>query len=243
MNGAEFLIPLAFVGVILAGFTAILGISRKRITWDEPERIGLRLALELAIFTTCFALLPFPLSYLVNEPFAWRMGSMALALFLGFQITRVYQGSRRYSAQWPVVMVSLLALSAFFLTIEFINGIVWNSLAVYAAGLMWLLTTAGLQFIAFVIYDRENPVSAGASAGGRPVGGLRRSSTTRHSNYTPNADPFADSYRAGAARAGRDANGHAHGRPRADHRRTDTHTAVRPNPDDFGRRSDGNARF
>ena len=154
MPGLEFLIVVTFVGVVLLGFSGLVGWRAKNAHWNAAERSSIRLALELSMATMLLSLLPFPLFYLFElEWVVWRFASVVIILFMFIEGNKVYRQMSRYGATWPVTMISLLVLSAILLTIEVVNVLMWGSLAVYAGGLLWILCLATIQFIAFVCYD------------------------------------------------------------------------------------------
>lgn len=223
MNGSEFFIPAAIAGVFLGGFTGLISISRK---WDAAEKTGIQLALELCLFTTILALLPYPLYYLGDEIFALRISSMAMALFVGVEIGRVYKGTTLFGSNWPTVL--LLALSGIFLTMEFINAIAWNSLGVYIAGLLWIVLLSGIQFIAFVIYDRQDRLRAAQHR--HPVR-VRGVGETGYPNNAPNTGTISNYNRTGTAGFGRNTHSNLDGFSRFPGGRTIGNAAVRPNAD------------
>jgi hypothetical protein len=245
MNGSEFFIPVAISGVFLAGFTGLIAINRKMPSWDVAEQLSVRFSLEFCLFATLFALLPYPLYYLGDETFALRISSMAMALFLGVEISRIRHYSRKFGSHWSFTMVLLLALSTIFLTIEFVNALVWNSLAGYTAGLLWIVLLAGIQFIAFIIYNKQNHRSDNFHridfeqrhqrvwSSGEPRDSYHTSNTGSHSHHNG----------AGAARAGRNTDGYIHGYQRFPNRRSLSHTVVRSNTDTVRRPTDTYPRF
>jgi hypothetical protein len=156
MNGAEFFRMIIMTGMGFLGVTALLGIMRKRMMWDAAERAGMWLSLEVGVAAVLFALLPYPLTYTgADELFAWRFGSLTLVMYLAWHMIRIGLNHQRFGAQYPWLMIGLLAFSAMFALMEFINAIWWGSLAGYTWGVLWLLALTGVQLIAFVCYDRQ----------------------------------------------------------------------------------------
>lgn len=154
-SGTEFFQMAVLTALSLLGITAILGVIRKRSHWDRAERVGLWLSLEIGLFAVLFALLPQPLNYTFGvEDVAWRFGSLALTMYFGFLVLTINSKQRQFGAQFPLVMRLLLAICVIFLTMELVNAVWWGSLAGYAFGVLWLVALAGIQFIAFVCYDR-----------------------------------------------------------------------------------------
>lgn len=154
MPGVEFFIVVMILGVVLLVFSGIVGLRMRHM--DVMQNFELRVVLELSLCAVFFALLPFPLYFLTNyAPFTWRAGSFLLAVCLFVQIARLYYKVNLYGVRWPFAAISLLVLSGILLTIEVVNSFWWAALSVYAWGLLWILTLSGIQFIAFVLYDRQ----------------------------------------------------------------------------------------
>jgi len=157
MTGVTFLLITLIPGISLLGLGGILGLRR---SLDAGQREDLRLLLELSLFTVLFTLLPLALSAIFHhEPFVWRMASLALGVFLFVHVGRSYYKINVYGMRWPFAMISLLVLSAILLTIEIINVLWWAAAGAYIWGVLWMLTLSGIQFIAFVLYDRNLPIS------------------------------------------------------------------------------------
>lgn len=162
MNAYQFFIPSMFLGLLLLGFGGLAGLHAWRIRqyhyWDEVERTGLRWLLEFSLAAVVFALLPFPLYLLLGDgsgAFVWGISSLLLSGFMGAMIARITYKSQRYQANWPLMVVSLLVLSAILLTIEVVNVFWWRALGVYAMGVFWILTLSGIQFVIFITYERH----------------------------------------------------------------------------------------
>lgn len=251
LTGVEFFYGVMALGIAFAGFTGTIALLRKRnemrVAWDHAERAGLSLSLELGVFAVVFALLPFPLFYWGRtENFAWRLSSMALALFFGFQMLKAISRARQYEVRWPTLMSGLVALTGLVIAAEFVNAVWWSSLAVYTAGLLWVLTLCGIQFIAIVSYDRQNQFSSVfqnrdpyADRRGEPIRnrmrGVRRGGDTDRAAYVHGyRDPDVDAY----PRLGRDPNRYADKRATQSNGRAVTDSAVRRDTSTNGRRVD-----
>ncbi len=147
---AAYFYGIVVLGMLLAGFSALVGL---RAIVDGDRRPGLRrvlrLAVELGVAAALFALLPFVLSYLHDsDGFAWRTGSLLLALYGGWVTWRLWRLKRGAGLS----LIALLVFCAVFLTIEAVNAVWWSSLALYAGGLLWITALDGLLFIALVTY-------------------------------------------------------------------------------------------
>jgi hypothetical protein len=254
LTGVEFFYSVMALGIAFAGFTGTIALLRKRnelrVVWDNAERAGLSLSLELGVFAVVFALLPFPLFYWGRtENFAWRLSSMALALFFGFQMLKTITRARQYEVRWPTLMNGLVVLTGLVIAAEFVNAVWWSSLAVYTAGLLWVLTLCGIQFIAIVSYDRQNQYSSAlqnrdpyADRRGEPIRnrmrGVRSGGDTDRTAYVHGyRDSDADAY----PRLGRDPNRYADKRATQSDRRAVTDTPVWRGASTNGRRPDGDA--
>lgn len=241
MPGRDFLFAVMFVGAGFFGFGGLIGLRHRQAQWTLPDAINLRLALEYSLAAVIFALLPFPLYYIFGvKAVIWGLSSFLLALFLMTQTGRVFYHANLLTLRWPLVTILLLVLSVIFLTIEFVNTLRWSSMAGYAWGLLWILGVAGVQFVAFICYER--PVAGGLHPGAPVVygyrgaladrmvtervrGGLRPADPDRtpdsHADVHPNA--LAN------ARLERYTDRNAFTGPGDGYRRPVTHTAVRPN--------------
>jgi hypothetical protein len=156
MFGEAFFFITIIVGTLLFSAGGLAGLQRKRMS--RAEIAGLRLLLELSLGVVVLALVPDVLFFFFTLPgIVWRLASFAIAMFLLVEVGRVIEKTRALGAHWPVTMIFLLVLSGIMLTIELINMLWWSSLAGYTAGLLWILTLAGIQFIAFVCYDPVAP--------------------------------------------------------------------------------------
>jgi hypothetical protein len=222
LTGVEFFTLVAALGALFAGFTEIVILLRRRgrgfYALDLAERDGLTLSLEFNIFAVVFSLLPFPLFYSGrSEAFAWRLSSMALALFLSFELFKAIGRARRHAVRWPTLMGALVAGTGLVIGMAFLNAIWWSSLAVYTGGLLWIMLLCGVQFAAIVSYEHHygfapTPGVDDAHAGrrGEPFRGrLRRFGGGGHPNRAPDAHPDGDGHGHGYPRLGRDPNRYA----------------------------------
>lgn len=170
MFGEAFFFITIIVGTLLFSVGGLAGRQHKRMS--RAEIAGLRLLLELSLGVIVLALVPDVLFFFFALPgVVWRLASFTIAVFLLMEIGRVIEKTRTLGARWPGTMIFLLVLSGIMLTIELINMLWWSSLAGYTAGLLWILTLAGIQFIAFVCYDPVAPkrysIQSVVSADGR----------------------------------------------------------------------------
>lgn len=233
LRGVEFFYAIMALGVSFAGFTALVANLRKNGTWEEIETFGLRLSLELGVFTVIIGLIPFPLAYLdTDESLIWRLGSLLLGGFLLVEITKVWTKIRQNQPNWPFLMGILLVISGFILTMEFVNALLWSDLALFAIGLLWVVTLSGIQFIAFVTYDRQpvppKPIFEPAESPYRPLR-MRDNGHSNHPDRPTNRYTPSDHNGIAYDQLGRDPNRYSDQRTRFPDRRAFTNTVVRTN--------------
>ena len=160
MPGNEFFFAVLVFGSAVLGFGGLAGLRLKQGKWNGLEARGLRFALEFGLFSVIFALVPSVLYYLFNfETVVWRLSSLLLAAFIGTEMVRIVYQVWRFGALWPATTTLLLVFSGILLTIELINVLWWGTLVGYASGLLWIMLLAGIQFIAFVCYDRSGSIA------------------------------------------------------------------------------------
>lgn len=173
MPGNEFFFAVLVFGSAILGAGGLAGLRLKQGKWNGVEVRGLRFALEFSLFSVVFALLPSVLYYLFNfETVVWRLSSLLLGAFIATEMVRIIYQVWRYGALWPTTTALLLVFSGILLTIEFINVLWWGVLAAYASGLLWILILAGIQYIAFVCYDRSGTTETQDYSVGKTTRGL-----------------------------------------------------------------------
>jgi hypothetical protein len=164
MEGESFLLTVAQLGFALAGFAALLSVFRRTETrWSFSELAGQSLIIESSLSAALFALLPFPLFYVVGET-VWQLCSALLVIFFvlwgSFDYRRTGQASRRdqlfINRLSPSSLLYLLALIGVAL-LQLANVLDGGTVPSYMAGLLWLLIAAGSQFMIFIYnYSRMN---------------------------------------------------------------------------------------
>ncbi len=181
MVGSDFFIAVMLLGIGLLGSGGFAGLWIKQRHWSEAEEAGLRFMMEFSLAAVLLALMPFVLSYIIHSRSAvWRISSVFYSIFMFVEIGRIYFKANLLGVRRVWAAVFLLVLSVIMLTIELINLFWWGSLVGYAGGLLWLLTLAGIQFIAFVCHDRSafssdvQRYTVAAVGQNKPVGGAYR---------------------------------------------------------------------
>jgi hypothetical protein len=199
MTGQEFFYAVMILGSLSFALAGIAGLRRKQNGFDVAEATAIRFALEFSLCAVTFALVPFVLSVLVQyEAVVWHLSSILLAGFFAVQMGRLILRTLDYDVHWPLAWISLLVIFGILLTIEVLNAIWWGSLAAYASGLLWALTFAGIQTIAFICYvpkaptlTRVQPLSTvyhGPDSAGRSQW-MRRRHPADYPNRAPHTDP------------------------------------------------------
>lgn len=155
MPGQEFFYAVLFSAVGLFGFGGLMAARQRQLRWNVADAANLRIGLEYGLCAAVFALLPFPLYYLLGVSVTiWHLSSFLLVCFMLVESIRIFYNIQALRMRWPLAMIAFLVFSAIFLTIELINTLWWGSLGVYAGGLLWILGVAGVQLVAFVCYAR-----------------------------------------------------------------------------------------
>lgn len=160
MTGELFLLTVARLGLVLAGFTGIVSILLPRGVnhWTKQEVKGLKLMLEFDLAAMFFALLPFPIYYTVgssHEHLLWRISSFLLAGYLGWALWTYGRGLKQPNTppRHPKLYRWLLIYPlVFFLGLEICGVILWPALAPYAWGVFWLLIPPVIQFIIYIFH-------------------------------------------------------------------------------------------
>lgn len=155
MPGQEFFYAVLFSAVGLFGFGGLMAVRQRQTRWNTAEAASLRIGLEYALSAAVFALLPFPLYYLLGVSVTiWHLTSFLLVCFMLVESARIFYNMQALRPGWPAAMGAFIVFSALFLTIELVNTVWWGSLGIYAGGLLWILGVAGVQLVAFVCYAR-----------------------------------------------------------------------------------------
>jgi hypothetical protein len=206
------------LGTAFAGLIGIIAALRRHIPDCPADRASLRLSLSFCIGAVLFAFAPDSLTAAsVPLVIVWRLTSLLLAGFLAYQIMRAVRYARTFDMRFPRTMIFLLVVSAFFVTIELGNSLVWSAPAPYVLGVLWLTVLAGVQFVAFATYDHSRPDS-GAVRGDPARGRLRRDRAAGDSDRAPQPHADADDNHHADARGNRTDRRPDDGRPRVDQR-------------------------
>jgi hypothetical protein len=160
MKGESFLLTIAQIALALAGFAGIIGAFRQaEREWKPQEIAGLQLMLEHTFAAVLFALLPFPLFFVLSLQI--KVWSIASSLLAGFLILEFIIQRRR------IILLSVRGAAprrssglkyfffpptAIFAVIQVVNAYWWHSLSGYSWGLLWLLVAPSIQFFHFVLH-------------------------------------------------------------------------------------------
>jgi hypothetical protein len=162
VDASNFLIGIAEVGAVFVGFSSIVAIFGRRPNgaWVPMDRIRIRNLVEQALAVAVLGFLPLALSSLnVSETNTWTISSVVLGIFLGLDLTlwiiraRVL---RKHAALriWMAAVGSVSLGVALFLQVLNVSGWIFdNESGPYVAGLLLILSLAGLQF-ALLIFSR-----------------------------------------------------------------------------------------
>ena len=158
IEGESFLLSVAALALSFAGFSGVIIAFRRRASdWAPQETAGMQFVLQ-HVFAACFfRLLPFPcFFYLGSAKLVWSICSALLCVFL-FVILVLHINkilALRLRGTPPRMEKGLLyivlPLTTFFSILQAYNFSYGQSLNHYSAGLVWLLTAAGIQFFVFL---------------------------------------------------------------------------------------------
>lgn len=159
MKGENFLLAVAQISLALGGFTGLINAFRHMgQDWLPQEIAGMKLIFQHCFAGVFFALLPFPLFYMWDlEPMAWQYSSLALAVFLAFQLCiNAFTIGKLLGAGTPPRRLKMLLFHFFpftlgLLTIQVIKLFRWQGPSAYAWGLIWLLNPPAIQFYHFLL--------------------------------------------------------------------------------------------
>ncbi|GEM_PF-889859 len=160
MKGESFLVAVAQIGIMLGGFAGFVSMFRQTgREWIPQEIEGIKLIIQCTFGTTCFALLPFPLFFMLEvETAVWRTSSFFLACFLAFEILLQRAKVKKLTGmgappRGPMVLFFFIPTSILFIA-QLLNTFRWSSIAALAWGLLYLLVAAGIQLFNFLIHFR-----------------------------------------------------------------------------------------
>jgi hypothetical protein len=146
---------IVVMGVIFVAVSVLLGRLHVQRDVDPAQQVGQRYALEFSVAAVFFAVMGL-ISYLL-----WgddgiggailRLESLLLGGFIALQMVRAINNTRRFGARSRIMLVLMLAISAFFLTIEVVNAVWWSETPFYLYGIMWILTLGALQLAAVMV--------------------------------------------------------------------------------------------
>lgn len=165
MTGELFLLTVARLGLVFAGFTGIVGLLHRgvqrwtdpAVQWTETQIRGLQLILEFDLAAMFFALLPFPIHYTLGsgrEFLLWRISGLPLICYLGFSLlfnTRRYYFTRRPGTHPKLFFGLFVVPTSFFVALETYSVVLKASFAPYAWCVFYLLIPPVIQFILFVV--------------------------------------------------------------------------------------------
>jgi len=160
MKGESFLVAVAQIGIMLGGFAGFVSMFRQTgREWIPQEIEGIKLIIQCTFGTTCFALLPFPLFFMLGvETTVWRISSLFLASFLAFEILLQRSKVKKLTGmgappRGPMVLLFFIPVSILFVA-QLLNTFRWSSIAALAWGLLYLLVAAGIQLFIFLVHFR-----------------------------------------------------------------------------------------
>ena len=142
MIGESFLLGVAQIGMVLAGFGGVVAVFRHTHQhWLSREIMAVRFMFEHSFAVVFFSLVPFLFLYAsIADVFIWKLVSFFLALFLVFEIWITSFRLKQVTSRYPRLLKYTFFLpSLFFFEVEILNSILWGSLSIYALGLLWLL--------------------------------------------------------------------------------------------------------
>jgi hypothetical protein len=153
------LLCIAQVALTLAGFAGLIGAFRpSEDKWIPQEVAGLHFILHHTLAAVVLSLLPFLLlAFECPESTVWVVMSVVLGGFLFIEtcwqwseaarLTKAGHAPRRPKALYASLSISFVLVVSMLLSLRY-GGVE----GVYKSGLLWLLITAGIQFLHFVSY-------------------------------------------------------------------------------------------
>jgi hypothetical protein len=149
MEGEAFLIGVAQIGIVVAGFAGLAASFQDRERWTPAEWVYLQTLVVASLAVTFFALLPFIPFYLWHDQqLSLRIASGTYALYALQVFPRRLLSLRRAgsprSAYQNLILAPFLILSA-------LANLPFGSMALYAVTLVIALYFAAVQFRHFVI--------------------------------------------------------------------------------------------
>jgi len=149
MEGAPFLIGVAQIGIVVAGFAGLAASFQDRQRWDRAEWVTLQTLVVASLAVVFFALLPFvPFYAWHDEQLSLRLASGGYALYAVQVFLRRIVALRR--ARSPRSSYRFLILGPF-LQLSAIANVAFGSMALYAVTLVLALYFSTTQFRHFVI--------------------------------------------------------------------------------------------
>jgi len=185
------------LGLVFVVPSAALHRQQIRLKVSPAERVGLRYALEFTLAAIFFALL----GLWINDPSGvmLRLESLLMSGFIALQMVRAINNARRFGARNRLTLWLMLAISAFFFTIEVVNAVWFSESRFYLYGLLCIVTLGALQMAAVMV-----DAHAQTSQTFRPRGAfLRRSRRQRvpsdgaagDSDRAPQPHAYIDNHR------------------------------------------------
>ncbi len=165
LTGESFLLCLAQIGLVFAGFSGLVLTLRQKSNqaWLPREIAGIKFILEHSFGMTLFALAPFILYYwLQSEHRVWQASNAIIAVFLLFllvtQMMRIrYAKKMGDSPAFLKELVIFYIIPTGILSIIEITQISNGFLTWFGIGLLYLIIQASVQFRIFLtIYTQTN---------------------------------------------------------------------------------------
>jgi hypothetical protein len=149
MEGEAFLLGVAQIGIVVAGFAGLAASFQDRGRWTPAEWVYLQTLVVASLAVTSFALLPFVPFYLWHDQqLSLRSASGAYAVYALQVFPRRLLSLRR--ARSPRSAYRNLVLAPFLILSASVN-LPFGSMALYAGTLLMALYFSALQFRHFVI--------------------------------------------------------------------------------------------
>ena len=149
MEGEAFLIGIAQIGIVVAGFAGLAASFQDRTRWDHAEWVTLQTLVVASLAVVFFALLPFiPFYAWHDEQLSLRLASGGYALYAVQVFVRRILALRRRGS--PRSAYRFLILGPF-LQLSAIANVAFGSMALYAVTLVLALYFSTTQFRHFVI--------------------------------------------------------------------------------------------
>ena len=149
MVGGVFLVGVAQIGIVVAGFAGLAASFRDQERWSRAEWVYLQTLVVASLAVVFFSLLPFiPFFLLRDQRFSLQLASATYAVYAVQAFARRLRSLRQ--ARAPRTAYSNLTLAPLLILSAVVNLPV-GSLALYAVTLIAALYFATVQFRHFVI--------------------------------------------------------------------------------------------